>query len=282
MTTTPSALHGSSPGSSPDSGSPPGPGQPPDSLLDVRRVSLAFDGIHALDDVSFEVRRGEVCALIGPNGAGKSSMLNVVSGLYAAQQGEVRFEGQVLSGARELSRRGIARTFQNIALFRGMTVLENVALGSDFRARSTFLEQALRVGRAPREERRARDEAEVIIQLLDIAGHRDDVVGRLPYGLQKRVELARALSARPKLLLLDEPMAGMTFDEKRDMCRYLMDAHEKLGTTLVLIEHDLGVVMDLSDHVIVLDYGRKIADGSPEAVRADAAVVRAYVGSFET
>ena len=282
MTTTPSALHGSSPGSSPDSGSPPGPGQPPDSLLDVRRVSLAFDGIHALDDVSFEVRRGEVCALIGPNGAGKRSMLNVVSGLYAAQQGEVRFEGQVLSGARELSRRGIARTFQNIALFRGMTVLENVALGSDFRARSTFLEQALRVGRAPREERRARDEAEVIIQLLDIAGHRDDVVGRLPYGLQKRVELARALSARPKLLLLDEPMAGMTFDEKRDMCRYLMDAHEKLGTTLVLIEHDLGVVMDLSDHVIVLDYGRKIADGSPEAVRADAAVVRAYVGSFET
>jgi len=282
MTTTPSALHGSSPGSSPDSGSPPGPGPPPDSLLDVRRVSLAFDGIHALDDVSFAVRRGEVCALIGPNGAGKSSMLNVVSGLYAAQQGEVRFEGQVLSGARELSRRGIARTFQNIALFRGMTVLENVALGSDFRARSTFLEQALRVGRAPREERRARDEAEVIIQLLDIAGHRDDVVGRLPYGLQKRVELARALSARPKLLLLDEPMAGMTFDEKRDMCRYLMDAHEKLGTTLVLIEHDLGVVMDLSDHVIVLDYGRKIADGSPEAVRADAAVVRAYVGSFET
>jgi branched-chain amino acid transport system ATP-binding protein len=258
------------------------PSPRPDSLLDVRRVSLAFDGIHALDDVSFEVRRGEVCALIGPNGAGKSSMLNVVSGLYAAQQGEVWFEGEVLSGARELSRRGIARTFQNIALFRGMTVLENVALGSDFRARSTFLEQALRIGRAPREERRARDEAEVVIQLLDIAGHRDDVVGRLPYGLQKRVELARALSARPKLLLLDEPMAGMTFDEKRDMCRYLMDAHEKLGTTLLLIEHDLGVVMDLSDHVIVLDYGRKIADGSPEAVRADVAVVRAYVGSFET
>ena len=275
---------GPMPGSSADAGPGPGPdtGPRPDPLLDVRRVSLAFDGIHALDDVTFEVRRGEVCALIGPNGAGKSSMLNVVSGLYAAQQGEVRFEGQVLSGARELSRRGIARTFQNIALFRGMTVLENVALGSDFRARSTFLEQALRIGRAPREERRARDEAEVVLQLLDIAGHRDDVVGRLPYGLQKRVELARALSARPKLLLLDEPMAGMTFDEKRDMCRYLMDAHEKLGTTLVLIEHDLGVVMDLSDHVIVLDYGRKIADGSPEAVRADVAVVRAYVGSFET
>jgi branched-chain amino acid transport system ATP-binding protein len=278
--TTPSPLPGS--GRHPGPGAAPGPSPDPDSLLDVRRVSLAFDGIHALDDVSFAVRRGEVCALIGPNGAGKSSMLNVVSGLYAAQQGEVRFEGQVLSGARELARRGIARTFQNIALFRGMTVLENVALGSDFRARSTFLEQALRIGRAPREERQARDAADVVLQLLDIADHRDDVVGRLPYGLQKRVELARALSAHPKLLLLDEPMAGMTFDEKRDMCRYLMDAHEKLGTTLVLIEHDLGVVMDLSDHVIVLDYGRKIADGSPEAVRADVAVVRAYVGSFET
>jgi branched-chain amino acid transport system ATP-binding protein len=208
-------------------------------------------------------------------------MLNVVSGLYAAQRGEVRFEGEVLAHARELSRRGIARTFQNIALFRGMTVLENVALGSDFRARSTFVEQALRLGRAPREERRAREEAEVVLQLLDIAGHRDDVVGRLPYGLQKRVELARALAARPALLLLDEPMAGMTFDEKRDMCRYLVDAHEKLGTTLVLIEHDLGVVMDLSDHVVVLDYGRKIADGTPGDVRADAAVIEAYIGSTE-
>jgi branched-chain amino acid transport system ATP-binding protein len=259
----------------------PGPSTP-GALLEVRGVSLAFDGIRALDDVSFEVERGEVCALIGPNGAGKSSMLNVVSGLYAAQKGEVRFEGRALSGARELSRRGIARTFQNIALFRGMTVLENVALGSDFRARSSFFEQALRIGRAPREERQARAEAEVVLQLLDIAAHRDDVVGRLPYGLQKRVELARALSARPKLLLLDEPTAGMTFDEKRDMCRYLVDAHEKLGTTLVLIEHDLGVVMDLSDHVIVLDYGQKIADGPPGVVRADAAVVRAYVGSFET
>ena len=165
--TTPSPLPGSSPHPGPGGG--PATGSPTTALLDVRGVSLAFDGIHALDDVSFAVRRGEVCALIGPNGAGKSSMLNVVSGLYAAQRGEVRFEGQVLSGARELSRRGIARTFQNIALFRGMTVLENVALGSDFRARSTFLEQAFRIGRAPREERRARDEAEVVLELLDIA-----------------------------------------------------------------------------------------------------------------
>ena len=252
----------------------------PAALLEIDDVSLAFDGVRALDGVTFRVERGEVCAIIGPNGAGKSSMVNVISGLYKPASGRVRFEGRELRRARDLSGLGITRTFQNLALFRGMTVLENVELGRDFRARATFLEQAFRLGRAAREERRSREEAAQTLALLGIAAHRNDIVGRLPYGLQKRVELARALAPRPKLLLLDEPMAGMTFDEKRDMCRFILDAHETLGTTLVLIEHDLAVVMDLSDHVIVLDHGRKLADGPPDAVRSDPAVIQAYVGSF--
>ncbi len=249
-------------------------------LLEVRGLSLSFDGLRVLDQVSFEVKQGEVCGVIGPNGAGKSSLLNVISGLYAPEKGQICFEGREVRRARELAARGIARTFQNLALFRGMTVLENVELGNDFRSRASLLEQALHVGRASREARRSRAEAGAILDLLDIGRHRDDVVGRQPYGVQKRVELARALAPRPKLLLLDEPMAGMTFDEKREMCGFVVDANEMLGTTLVLIEHDLGVVMELTDHVVVLDHGRKIADGTPDAVRADGGVIEAYVGRF--
>ena len=206
-------------------------------------------------------------------------MVNVVSGLVSPTAGTVRFEGRPLRRASDLSRVGIARTFQNVALFRGMTVLENVELGNDFRGRASVLEQAFRVGRARGEERESARVADEILALLALSQYRGDVVGRLPYGLQKRVELARALVARPKLLLLDEPMAGMTHEEKRDMCQTILDAHETLLTTLVLIEHDLAVVMGLSDHVVVLDHGKKIADGAPETVRSSPAVVEAYVGN---
>jgi branched-chain amino acid transport system ATP-binding protein len=251
-----------------------------DVLLKVENVTLSFGGVSALSDVSLEVRRGEICAIIGPNGAGKSSLLNVINGVYHPRRGSVTFHGvrRRRMNPHETAKQGIARTFQNIALFKGMSVLDNIMTGRNLKMRSGLLWQALYWGPARREEIEHRKVVERIIDFLQIEAVRKTPAGRLPYGLQKRVELARALAAEPELLLLDEPMAGMNVEEKQDMCRFILDVNDEFGTTIVLIEHDMGVVMDLSDHVVVLDYGRKIADGPPENVRRDSTVVDAYLG----
>ena len=249
-------------------------------ILSVENVSLAFGGVKALSEVSFDVKEHEIRAIIGPNGAGKSSMLNVLNGVYHPQHGKIRFKDKVFADmdSHEAAALGIARTFQNIALFKGMTVLDNVMTGRNLKMRCNFLQQAVWFGPAKREELEHRRAAEEIIDFLEIQHIRKTPVGRLPYGLQKRVELGRALAAEPKLLLLDEPMAGMNLEEKRDMCRFVLDVNDQYGTTIVLIEHDMGVVMDISDRVVVLDYGRKIADGSPEQIKNNQAVIDAYLG----
>ena len=249
-------------------------------LLEARNVSLAFGGVKALSGVSFDIREGEVRAIIGPNGAGKSSLLNVINGVYHPQEGTIAYRGVTRRRMRphEAARQGIARTFQNIALFKGMSVLDNVMAGRSLMMKASFVEQMLYAGRGRSEEIRHRVKAEEIIDFLQIQHVRKTPVARLPYGLQKRVELARALAAEPRLLLLDEPMAGMSVEEKQDMCRFVLDVNDEFGTTIALIEHDMGVVMDISDRVMVLDYGRKIADGTPEEVRASQAVIDAYLG----
>ena len=252
-----------------------------DVILDLRNISLRFGGVKALTDISFNVREHEIRAIIGPNGAGKSSMLNVINGVYHPQEGEIVFHGQSRSGmnTHDASAAGIARTFQNIALFKGMSVLDNLMTGRNLKMKTNFLQQALWWGPARREELEQRRKVEEVIDFLEIEHIRKTPVGRLPYGLQKRVELGRALAAEPKMLLLDEPMAGMNVEEKQDMCRFILDVNDQFGTTIVLIEHDMGVVMDISDRVVVLDYGKKIGDGEPDEVKNNPEVIAAYLGT---
>ncbi|MET4071559.1 branched-chain amino acid transport system ATP-binding protein [Bradyrhizobium sp. S3.2.6] len=250
-------------------------------ILQLRDVSLSFKGIKALNALSFDVVRGEICALIGPNGAGKSSLLNIINGIYRADSGSVSFDGERFVRIRpaRAAYLGIGRTFQHNALFKHLSVLDNVLAGLIRHSRTTLIEHAFGLGRDRSETRAFARRADEIIGFLDLARHRDRVVSTLPYGVQKRVDLARALVGRPSLLLLDEPMAGMNQDEKCEMSSFVLEANRSFRTTVVLIEHDMSVVMGLSHHVVVLDYGRKVGDGTPEQVRRNPDVIAAYLGT---
>ena len=251
--------------------------------LGIERVSLRFGGVAALRDVSFEIEAGMLAALIGPNGAGKTSLVNCISGVYKPASGRILFEGEDITRLPPAARTrlGLARTFQNIALFKGMTVLDNLLIGRHFRQRTGLFSGGLFYGPGRREEIAQREIVEEIIDFLEIEHVRKAIVHTLPYGLQKRVELARAMALEPKLLLLDEPMAGMTAEEKEDMARFILEINEEKGTSVLMIEHDMAVVMDLSQRVVVLNFGEKIADGTPDEVRGDQAVQRAYLGASE-
>jgi branched-chain amino acid transport system ATP-binding protein len=262
----------------PEAGAAPAPRREP--LLHVDDITVRFGAVQALSDVSVDIFRGEIVAIIGPNGAGKTTLINVISGFYHPQQGRILFEGKDRTQLKpyDVAALGVARTFQNVALFKGMTVLDNIMTGRLLKMRGNFLLDAIYWGPAKRQELEHRAAVERVIDFLEIQAIRKTPAGRLPYGLQKRVELARALAAEPQLLLLDEPMAGMNVEEKEDMSRFILDVHDEFGTTIALIEHDMSVVMDISDRVVALDYGRKIADGPPEVVRKDQVVIDAYLG----
>ena len=252
-----------------------------DVILKMEGISLSFGGVKALTNISFDVREHEIRSIIGPNGAGKSSMLNVINGVYHPQEGQVTFRGEVRRDMEphKAAKQGIARTFQNIALFKGMSVIDNIMTGRNLKMKCNVFHHALHWGKARAEEIEHRKKVEEVIDFLEIQNIRKTPVGRLPYGLQKRVELGRALAAEPSMLLLDEPMAGMNVEEKQDMCRFILDINDQFGTTIVLIEHDMGVVMDISDRVVVLDYGKKIGDGSPDEVKNNPEVIAAYLGT---
>lgn len=249
-------------------------------VLEVNNISLSFGGVKAITDSSFSVLEHEIKAIIGPNGAGKSSLLNCINGIYQPQEGSIAFKGEVLKKITPnlIAQKGISRTFQNLALFKRMSVLDNILVGRRLHMNSNFLQVAFQLPKARFEEKTNLDKCEEIVDFLEISDIKNTPVGKLPYGLQKKVELGRALATEADFLMLDEPMAGMNVEEKREMCRFILKVNDEIGTTMVLIEHDMGVVMDISDNVVVLDYGKIIADGPPDEVRANQEVIDAYLG----
>ena len=249
-------------------------------ILEIDSISLRFGGVKAITNTSFNVLQHEIRAIIGPNGAGKSSLLNCINGIYKPQEGTIKFRGKILDKItpNTVAQNGVSRTFQNLALFKRMSAIDNIMVGRKLHTKSNFMEVAFQLPRAGKEEKINRDKCEEIVSFLEIEDIKNTPVGKLPYGLQKRVELGRALATEAEVLLLDEPMAGMNVEEKRDMCRFILETNDQYGTTIVLIEHDMGVVMDISDRVVVLDYGKIIGDGAPEEVRSSKAVIDAYLG----